>query len=458
MNKTMGKLAIALTVGLVMIAATALNARADVRIDARIQIRPHPGNDLRVWIWPDRGEGATYFPGDEIRINVEVSQDCFLILYDVDTRGNLRILFPYDPWDDNFVRAGDVITFPRGWDGYEWTVDGPSGSEYVQAIASEFPIHPPDWPIYIRSVNHGGAVCHDPDLRDFRAGYDRLDYIDIVNRKITGRYWDYVATDLASFYVHPRYAGSVIINDPWPDIFYGEIYIGWPIGGRIYIDGIYVGIAPLWIPRSHGYGHHTIICKVGEREVRRQSVDFRNKKDYRYKYAPYGEKDVISHGNAKPAREGGVEVYQKESGRASKDTRVPDNKSTLPNRGRDAEVKVERNRAVEQEKTVTVEKPSKQRGVVIEKSTKRTVEVEKQTAPKTKKSGWLGSVVSSIGKAVAKGDSKTETRAQKGSAGGKQEVSASRGVLKSETKEKSATRATGTERAKTVKQPGGRLK
>ena len=459
MKRTLGTLGIALTVGLAMIAATVQTARADVNIDARIEITPRPNDDLRIWIWPDRGEGATYFPGEEIRINVEANRGCFLILYDVDTRGNLRILFPYDPWDDNYVRGGEVITFPRGWDGYTWTVDGPVGIEYVQAIASEFPISPPDWPIYIRSVNHGGAICHDPELRDFRAGNNRLDYIDVVNHKITGRYWNYTATDLASFYVHPRYNRPVVVYDPWPDVFYGEIYIGWPVGGRIYIDGIYVGIAPLWIPRSHGYGHHTIICKMGEREVRRQSIDFRTKKDYRYKYAPYGEKDVISHGSAKPARRGGVEVYEKETGRVSKDTRTPSGKVIVPDRGRETEVKVDRSRTVEREKTVTRERQDNQRTVTVEKSTKRTVKVDEQkTKPESNKRSWLGSVVSGIGKAVSKGETKTTTRVEKSSSGGKQEVSASKSAQKSESKKESVTRERSTESAKTVKRAGGRVK
>lgn len=302
-----------ITAALLIIAITS-TAFADVQIDARIQINPQP-RDLQIWIWPDRGEGASYFPGETIYMNVEATRDCFLILYNIDTRGNMRILFPYDPWDDNFVRGGEVVTFPRDWDGYEWTVDGPEGVEYVQAIASEFPINPPDWPIYMRSNSRGGAVSYDRDLRDFRAGHDRLGYIDIINRKITGRYHDYTATDLASFYVQPRWYRPINVHvgfDPWPDVFYGEIYIAWPIGGRIYIDGVYVGIAPLWVPRHHRHGRHVITCYDGRRLVREQTVHYYPKRDYRYRTDAYNRVDVHDRGYVKPARRGGVDVYKRD--------------------------------------------------------------------------------------------------------------------------------------------------
>ncbi|GAB4322292.1 MAG: hypothetical protein Kow0074_13730 [Candidatus Zixiibacteriota bacterium] len=308
MERTIAKRWGLLVTGLVAVMLIAPAAQAD-HCGNRIIVQPKPDNDFRIWIWPDRGEGGDYLPGDNIRINVEVTRDCFLILYNIDTRGNLRILFPYDPWDDNFVAAGEIITFPRPWDIYEWTVDGPSGVEYVQAIASEFPIRPPDWPVYIRSVNHGGAVCPDPDLRDFRAGRDRMDYIRVVNRKITGRYWEWCATDLATFYVRPRYYRPVW-HKPWPDVFYGEIYIGWPIGGRIYVDGIYVGVAPLWIPRRHAHGQHVIVCRDGGRVVRRQIVHYYPKREYKYTHVP-GHRDVIiDRGMVKPGRRGGIEHFK----------------------------------------------------------------------------------------------------------------------------------------------------
>ncbi len=377
MERTKAKRWSLLLAGLVAVVMLVPAAQADDYGRRGIVVQPTPDHDFRVWIWPDRGEGGEYLPGDNIRINVEVTRSCFLILYNIDTRGNLRILYPYDPWDDNYVAAGEVISFPRPWDMYEWTVDGPSGIEYVQAIASEFPIRPPDWPIYMRSVNHGGAVCLDPELRDFRAGRNRLDYIRTVNRKITGRYWDWCATDLASFYVQPRYHRPTW-HDPWPDVFYGEIYIGWPIGGRIYIDDVYVGIAPLWIPRRYGHGQHVVVCRDGGRVVRKQTVHYYPKRRYKYTHVPVQRDVVIERGNVKPGRRGGVEHFKVEVDRDRH--RRDDHRLPAANKRGRGDVHVERRTTVTHERTRTVDRDRGQSRVTVDRSRTRSVDIDRSVS------------------------------------------------------------------------------
>jgi hypothetical protein len=235
---------------------------------------------------------GVYHPGEPIRIFFEVTRDCYVVLYDLDTRGRLHILFPFDPWQDNFVRAGRVHELPGDWDNFDLAVEGPTGTEYIQALASPYPFDLPDWPIYINSPGYYPSTCPDPELRDFRAGGDHLAYIHTVNRKLTHRHWHYCATDLARFYVHrrpmPRPSSRRYIHiDPWPDVYYGEIYIGWPIGVRIYIDGVFIGIAPCYVPRLP-FGYHRIRCYDGHRLLREQRIRFRHKRAYREHHAHPG--------------------------------------------------------------------------------------------------------------------------------------------------------------------------
>jgi hypothetical protein len=266
---------------------------ADVKIGAELRITPRPRQDLEVYVWPDRGMDGVYYPGERINVNVEVTRDAFLILYNIDTRGRLTILFPSSPWDDNFVEAGDVITFPRRWDEFDWTVEGPPGTEYIQAIASEIPISLPEWPIYMKRVNMPSHISPHPDMRDFKAGSDRYDYIDVVNRNLCGRYYDWCATDVATFHVrqYPRYH-HVNDWDPWPDVFYGEIYISWPLGARIYVDNIYIGIAPCWVPR-HYSGRRVITCYDGQRLIRRHEVNCFPKRDYYVNNRFHGSREFV---------------------------------------------------------------------------------------------------------------------------------------------------------------------
>ncbi len=277
-----------LTIPLVLILA----AGATAGPQDRLSIRPGPRADFEIFVWPDRGVDAVYHPGDRIKVYFEVTRDCYVVLYDIDTHGRLHILFPFSPWQDNYVRAGHVYELPGDWDTFSLHVEGPSGTEYIQAIASPYPIDLPDWPIYLDSPGQYPVTCPDPVLRDFRAGDDRLRYISRVNRRLIGDRWDWCATDLARFYVqrkiyrphppviHPR----PIIIDPWPDIFIEVVYIGWPIGGRIYIDGVYYGVAPLRI-RGLRHGRHRIECYHKGRLVRTQRVEYRHKRHWRERVA-----------------------------------------------------------------------------------------------------------------------------------------------------------------------------
>lgn len=287
---------------------------ADVQIGAQLRITPQPRGDLEVYVWPDRGMDGIYYPGENINVNVEVTRDAFLILYNIDTRGRLNILFPASPWEDNFVEARDVISFPRGWDEYDWTIEGPAGTEYIQAIASEIPIGLPEWPVYMERVNTSARIA--PELRDFNAGSDRYYYIDVVNRNICGRYYDWCATDVATFQVrpYPRYH-RVTDWDPWPDVFYGEIYIGWPVGARIYVDGIYIGIAPCRIPRYYT-GHRVITCYDGPRLIRRHEVNCFPKRDY---YVSNHFKGIRDYVYKKGRWDAGDHFrYEKDSGKSNR--------------------------------------------------------------------------------------------------------------------------------------------
>lgn len=302
---------VGMAVAALLVFSVATPALADLSFDigAKIQIGTRPQENLRVWVWPDRGEGAGYLPGDEIAMYVEANRDCYLILYNIDTRGRLNILFPYDPWDDNFIPGGEVVRFPHPSARVDWTVEGPPGVEYVQAIASVHPIRPPDWPVYLRSVNGRDGVSFDRALNDFWAYDDRLAYIEVVNRKITGRHWNWCATDLATFHVRPRnYWIDLYPWDPWPEVYYGEIYIGWPVGGAIHVDGVFIGYAPLHVPRSR-WGRHRITCYVGGRLVQHHNVQLYPKKKYRYRRPAYGSRDVFANGHVKIGKRGRPHGY-----------------------------------------------------------------------------------------------------------------------------------------------------
>ncbi|MDD5015193.1 MAG: DUF4384 domain-containing protein, partial [Atribacterota bacterium] len=69
-------------------------------------INPHPPFSLRLWL--DNQQGATFTPGEKIKISFQTSQDSYVKLYNYDTEGRVKIIFPNQYSPNNFVRAGEI--------------------------------------------------------------------------------------------------------------------------------------------------------------------------------------------------------------------------------------------------------------------------------------------------------------------------------------------------------------
>jgi len=197
---------------------------------------------LDVEIWTDDDE---YYDGENINIKFRANKDCYVVIYNIDTRGNVNLLYPSDQWDDSKIERERTYRIPDSYDEYDLTVRGPEGIEYIQIVASRTPIPIPDF-------NNGYDMVVNGDPLDF------LDYVNAV-------YFDCdngcsLAFDMTLFTVNEWQEEyyRLVYRYPYHDWgMYGMIYIDYPWGGTIYVDGIYWGIAPLFIPRIY-YGWHYI--------------------------------------------------------------------------------------------------------------------------------------------------------------------------------------------------------
>lgn len=200
---------------------------------------------LDVEIWTNHSDGE-YYEGDNIVISYRTNRDAFVVVYSIDSRGRVSLLFPSESGRDNFVRGGVTYRLPDGLDDFDLVVSGPEGVENIQIIASRerFPI--PDW--YPTS----GLVC-DWD--------DRHEYMDYLNDRYFVRYGGQrFAYDRTAIFVNewePYYFRPVYYPAYHNWTVCGNIYVDYPIGATVYIDGFYWGCAPLYIPRIY-VGWHTI--------------------------------------------------------------------------------------------------------------------------------------------------------------------------------------------------------
>lgn len=63
---------------------------------------------VAVEVWTDRGEDVFYLPGDPLCVYFRAPEDCYLLLYQMDTQGNVYLLFPAPYSRAFFARAGEV--------------------------------------------------------------------------------------------------------------------------------------------------------------------------------------------------------------------------------------------------------------------------------------------------------------------------------------------------------------
>ncbi len=216
----------------------------------------------RVSLWLNRDD--VYSRGDRARVYFRSDRDAYVTVVRIDTDGRVRILFPIDPWEDNFARGGRTFEV-LGRDRDEaFRVDDYPGVGYVFAIASDDPFNYDDlirgdhWDY--RAISDG-RVRGDPyvavsDIAErvaVEGGYDydvaqysvekHYDYPRFVcydcHAYASWRYWDpynaycsrfrIVIYDDWYYYPYRRYSGGVVIVRPYRP---GPRYVFKDVDGR----------------------------------------------------------------------------------------------------------------------------------------------------------------------------------------------------------------------------------
>src|SRR2546428_9588206 len=101
-----------------------------------LMVSPTDDPPVKVWLNHDN-----YFQrGDKARVNVRLAEDGYLLVLRADAEGRVRVLFPLDPSDDNFVRGHETIEVRGRGDREAFFVDDREGSGRVLAAPSAPPV------------------------------------------------------------------------------------------------------------------------------------------------------------------------------------------------------------------------------------------------------------------------------------------------------------------------------
>ena len=221
--------------------------------------------------------------GDRARVYVETAQDGYLIVLHADPDGRVRVLFPLDPTDDDFVRGGRRQEL-RGRSGRDaFLVDAEDGSGTVLAAVARDPL---TFDAFVRGDHWDYRALGGPSLRDDPlaglldivrrmggggAGETRFDYdaaTYVVNPQIASRYGyghgygSRFGLGLSFGYPH-RYS---YFRDPFYDPFYDpfcfDAFWGWGAGCNRYGYGYGSGYS-FYRPRLYGYGYRPVFIGGG---------------------------------------------------------------------------------------------------------------------------------------------------------------------------------------------------
>ncbi len=100
---------------------------------------------MAVEVWTDRSEDFFYLPGDPLRVYFRAPEDCYVVLYQIDTEGNVYLLFPSPYGRAFFARGGVVYCVNDFLSVCDLAVFGASGVGYVGVLASPVPFWVPRW-------------------------------------------------------------------------------------------------------------------------------------------------------------------------------------------------------------------------------------------------------------------------------------------------------------------------
>src|SRR5712671_5649 len=181
------------------------------------------GPPVKVWLNNDN-----YFQrGDKARVNVRLAEDGYLLVLRADAEGRVRVLFPLDPSDDNFVRGHETIEVRGRGDREAFFVDDREGSGRVLAARSATPFK---FDEFVRGDHWDYRVL---DAR--QAGDDKeAALLDMVQHMTAEGRFDYDAVTYVVAAARACY--DPIFYRPYGYGFYGYGYRGFYGGGFGYYN------------------------------------------------------------------------------------------------------------------------------------------------------------------------------------------------------------------------------
>ncbi|HWN81441.1 MAG TPA: DUF4384 domain-containing protein, partial [Candidatus Udaeobacter sp.] len=157
--------------------------------DGLVPVGHHvPRPPLAVEVWTDRPEEAVYYPGEPVTVHFSTNDDSYVLVYDIDTEGRVRRLFPA-PGDPGYIPGHRVVSLPGPGAGFDYLVTGPAGLETIEVVASRLPLE--SWEEAEEPWEHGDEEWGPPPREYFEGEEGEDDYQNQDQDQDPGDYDDW---------------------------------------------------------------------------------------------------------------------------------------------------------------------------------------------------------------------------------------------------------------------------
>jgi hypothetical protein len=222
----------------------------------------------RVSVWLNKTD--PYSRGTRARVYVSTEQDAYLTVLRIDTDGRVRVLFPQEPWDDNWVPGGRSFEVEDRDGASAFRVDDPPGEGYVFAIASDDRF---DYtPILTERDHWDYRVIADGQVR----GDPYVAMTDLAERIVAqgGEYdYDLAQYDVERHYDYPRFVCY--------DCHAYAPYYAWnPYGHNCVRFRVVIYDDPYYYPYRYYGGRRVVVVRPRRPQPRYVFVDNDGRRDY----------------------------------------------------------------------------------------------------------------------------------------------------------------------------------
>jgi hypothetical protein len=147
----------------------------------------------RVSLWTNRDEDP-FRRGEQARVYFKAETDGYITVIRVDTDGRTRVLFPREPWEDNFARGGRTFEV-LDRDDRAFTIDDYPGVGYLFAVSSPDPFR---YDEFVRGDHWDYRLIADGRVR----GDPYVSLTEFASRIAGPGEYDY---DIIPYYVEDHY-------------------------------------------------------------------------------------------------------------------------------------------------------------------------------------------------------------------------------------------------------------